>query len=134
MVRSDAAGRRRFPAPFPAQVRDCRLLASDAKVFVDAALPVLPPQAALPRAVPVEFAAVVDVLPVVPEPPAVHQVVVLPVRPDAMVVLELAVAQVLSSAFLERKSLEPLVVQAPQELPPELLPEQVPRVELLVQT
>jgi hypothetical protein len=41
-------------------------LASDAKVFVDAVHPVLPLQAVLRLAVPVELAAVVDVLPVVP--------------------------------------------------------------------
>lgn len=102
-------------------------------MFVDAALPVLPLQAALPRAVPVELAAV-DVLPVVPEPSAVPQVVVPQAYPAATVALEQVVAQVPSLAHLELKSLEPLVVQAQQELPPELMPEQVLQVVLQAQT
>jgi hypothetical protein len=93
-------------------------LASGAKVFVDAVLPVLPVpplQAALPRAVPVELAAVVVVLPVVPEPSAVPQVVVPQAYPAATVALEQVVAQVPSLAHLELKSLEPLAAQVQQE-------------------
>jgi hypothetical protein len=106
-------------------------LASDAKVFVDATLPVLPLQAALPRAVPVELAAVVDVLLVVPEPSAVPQVVARQAHPAAMAALEQVVAQVPSLAHLELKSLEPLVVQAQ---PPVSMPEQVLQVVLQAQT
>lgn len=62
------------------------------------------------------------------------QVVARQAYPVALVGLERVVAPVPLSACPEQKSLEPLAVQAPQVLPPVLMPEQVPRVELLVQT
>jgi hypothetical protein len=55
------------------------------------------------------------VLPVVPEPSAVPQVVVPQAYPAATVALEQVVAQVPSLAHLELKSLEPLAAQVQQE-------------------
>jgi hypothetical protein len=105
-------------------------LASDAKVFVDAAHLVPPLQAVLrPVVLPVVVAVAVGVLPVVPVQPVVPQVVARQTYQAALGALEQVAAQV-PSVCLEQKSLEPLVVQAQA---PVLMPEQVPQVALQVQ-
>ena len=101
---------------------------------MDAAHPVLPLQAALPRAVPVELVVVVGVLPVVPELLVVSQVVARPEYPVAVDASEQVAAQAPSWAYLEQKSLEPLLARAQQVQPPVLKPEQVPQVSPQVQT